>query len=495
MKAEGLLRREPSPSRDEIARALAGNLCRCTGYVKIVDAIEAVAAVRRGEPAASVDRGSGGVGARADRIGARRHGPRRAAVRRRHGRPGDAPRGAPLQRPPAGDRPPDRRAARAGRSRRRRGRHRGRRAGRPGRRPHQPRLAGLRRRGRADALRRRRRWRPSPRARGARPGRRPPSSRWSTTSWSRSSTRSPPWRPAPRRSTRAGTCWRPRSCAGATPTAAWRAPRTSSGSASRPSAVEHAFLEPEACLAVPASGARRARAPPLLAGPGRLGGPAPGRVAPGPARGGGPRHPGGDRRRVRGQGGPLRPGAGRAPRARHRPAGPARPLPPREPAPPPEAPRDHARLRGRLRRRRTPGGRARPDRRRHRRLRQRRGEGPGAGSGPRLRRVPGPERRRGGAHRLHEQPAGRRLPRLRRPPGDVRDGRLPGPPRGAGRPRRLGDPLAEHLPDRRPRSGPDSSWAPASASRRRCWRCGTPTAGPASPGSPAAPRTSASATA
>jgi len=41
MKAEGLLRRTPTPSRDVIAWALAGNLCRCTGYVKIIDAIEA----------------------------------------------------------------------------------------------------------------------------------------------------------------------------------------------------------------------------------------------------------------------------------------------------------------------------------------------------------------------------------------------------------------------------------------------------------------------
>src|SRR3990172_31915 len=32
MKAEALLRRVPQPTRDEIARALAGNLCRCTGY-------------------------------------------------------------------------------------------------------------------------------------------------------------------------------------------------------------------------------------------------------------------------------------------------------------------------------------------------------------------------------------------------------------------------------------------------------------------------------
>ncbi len=71
MKVEGLLQREASPTREEIARSLAGNLCRCTGYVKIVDAVEAVAAGRRGEPPAPVDRGRGGVGARADRIGAR----------------------------------------------------------------------------------------------------------------------------------------------------------------------------------------------------------------------------------------------------------------------------------------------------------------------------------------------------------------------------------------------------------------------------------------
>lgn len=35
-----LLKRNPSPSRDEIRRAISGNLCRCTGYQKIVDAVE-----------------------------------------------------------------------------------------------------------------------------------------------------------------------------------------------------------------------------------------------------------------------------------------------------------------------------------------------------------------------------------------------------------------------------------------------------------------------
>jgi aerobic-type carbon monoxide dehydrogenase small subunit (CoxS/CutS family) len=44
LSAKALLDRNPHPSRDEIKEAIAGNLCRCTGYVKIIEAIEDIAA-------------------------------------------------------------------------------------------------------------------------------------------------------------------------------------------------------------------------------------------------------------------------------------------------------------------------------------------------------------------------------------------------------------------------------------------------------------------
>ena len=51
MAAESLLQANPSPSRDEIKQGLAGNLCRCTGYLKIFEAVELAAARMRGEDA------------------------------------------------------------------------------------------------------------------------------------------------------------------------------------------------------------------------------------------------------------------------------------------------------------------------------------------------------------------------------------------------------------------------------------------------------------
>ncbi|BEP28837.1 (2Fe-2S)-binding protein [Helicovermis profundi] len=43
LSAKDLLKNNPNPTRDEIKEGMSGNLCRCTGYKKIVDAIEDVA--------------------------------------------------------------------------------------------------------------------------------------------------------------------------------------------------------------------------------------------------------------------------------------------------------------------------------------------------------------------------------------------------------------------------------------------------------------------
>jgi len=68
LRAKHLLDRNPDPTREEIARAIDGNLCRCTGYLRVIDAIEILARARRGEPVpdALTD---GGVGASLARVG------------------------------------------------------------------------------------------------------------------------------------------------------------------------------------------------------------------------------------------------------------------------------------------------------------------------------------------------------------------------------------------------------------------------------------------
>ena len=53
LTAEALLAGNPVPTRDEIREALAGNLCRCTGYTKILDAVELAALRMKASPDAA----------------------------------------------------------------------------------------------------------------------------------------------------------------------------------------------------------------------------------------------------------------------------------------------------------------------------------------------------------------------------------------------------------------------------------------------------------
>ena len=55
MTATALLEGNPSPSRADIVEALKGNLCRCTGYKKIIEAVESVAARRPADPRRSAE--------------------------------------------------------------------------------------------------------------------------------------------------------------------------------------------------------------------------------------------------------------------------------------------------------------------------------------------------------------------------------------------------------------------------------------------------------
>jgi carbon-monoxide dehydrogenase small subunit len=44
MSAYALLQEQPDPTSEEVRQAIAGNICRCTGYVKIIDAVQRAAA-------------------------------------------------------------------------------------------------------------------------------------------------------------------------------------------------------------------------------------------------------------------------------------------------------------------------------------------------------------------------------------------------------------------------------------------------------------------
>lgn len=47
--AHAILIKNPNPTREEIALGLSGNLCRCTGYKKIIDSVEKAASIMRGD--------------------------------------------------------------------------------------------------------------------------------------------------------------------------------------------------------------------------------------------------------------------------------------------------------------------------------------------------------------------------------------------------------------------------------------------------------------
>jgi len=48
MSAHGLLQADPRPSRERVVEAMEGNLCRCSAYRRILEAIESVAAGQGG---------------------------------------------------------------------------------------------------------------------------------------------------------------------------------------------------------------------------------------------------------------------------------------------------------------------------------------------------------------------------------------------------------------------------------------------------------------
>ena len=57
VSAAALLREKPDPTEDDVRKALAGNLCRCTGYRQIVDAVRDAAAVMRAAAAEDEEAG------------------------------------------------------------------------------------------------------------------------------------------------------------------------------------------------------------------------------------------------------------------------------------------------------------------------------------------------------------------------------------------------------------------------------------------------------
>jgi len=91
LSARALLNEKPRPSRDEIRAALAGNLCRCTGYTQIVQAVELVIAEAAGTEPAPPAWAPGTNPWRATGGAARAHAPLQRPARESDAGRGDAP--------------------------------------------------------------------------------------------------------------------------------------------------------------------------------------------------------------------------------------------------------------------------------------------------------------------------------------------------------------------------------------------------------------------
>ncbi len=83
MTSVALLRDNAAPSREEIKAAIAGNLCRCTGYAKIVDAVEHAAADLRAASTGATPPTGGRGDSGGDQDDAGIHGRRQPAAARR----------------------------------------------------------------------------------------------------------------------------------------------------------------------------------------------------------------------------------------------------------------------------------------------------------------------------------------------------------------------------------------------------------------------------
>ncbi len=71
VRAKAIIDKNPNPSHAEIVQGLAGNICRCTGYKKVVDSIEAAATALRENKPVEIPTGTGSVGSRHPKYQAR----------------------------------------------------------------------------------------------------------------------------------------------------------------------------------------------------------------------------------------------------------------------------------------------------------------------------------------------------------------------------------------------------------------------------------------